>query len=288
MKSWKIGAIAGLIAGIVGGIATFVNILSVLIPAFGIKQHWGLETLSTEVIRIIAYVEITLSIIWWIAAGLIYVKIYDLIPGKGILKGLVYSLGMYLIFCVRTGSLELFYGRITVAIAWFSLFYTYIIGGLVFGASYEFLSNKYSVTKYKPKISKNDSVKGIYAGAFGGLAMGIVVFLYMSLIVNPYLYQSFAADVGFLIGQLGTHMFFNMVWCASFGVLFVRFYERIPGKGLLKGFIFSMVIFFFTTGRTATFSLAYGQILWFIANMLAILGFLAFGIIIGYIYKPKK
>ncbi|MCW4033612.1 MAG: hypothetical protein NWF08_09520, partial [Candidatus Bathyarchaeota archaeon] len=102
MKSWKIGAVSGLIAGIVAGIAGFVHGLSVIsIPVLNLNfwgGHYGFDTLTTEVIRRIAYVEITLGIIIWVVAGLIYIKIYDLIPGKGVLKGLVYSLVFYLIF----------------------------------------------------------------------------------------------------------------------------------------------------------------------------------------------
>jgi len=288
MKSWKIGAVAGLIAGIMTGIATFVDgLIKLSIPIFGL-YYMGLETLTTSVIRRIAYTEIVLGIIWWAVAGLIYVRIYDLIPGKGILKGLVYSLGLYLIYGVRWASYELFYGSIPTTILFLILFYIFILSGLAFGASYEYFSNKYSVTKYKSKMYKDGFLKGIYPGAFAGLVFGLVAFSIVFLIYNQLLYPSLIPDIGFLVGQLGTHLFFNMVWCALFGMLFVRFYERIPSNGVLKGLIFSMVIYFFTTFRFGIHALAYGQIIWFIGPMLTIFGFIAFGIVLGYLYKPTK
>lgn len=285
-NSLKVGIISGLIAGLVGGIAAFVHAL--LEIEIG-DSYWFFQTLTITAIKNIAFVNITINIIWWIIAGLIYVKIYDLIPGKRILKGLVYSLGLGLIFSVRVGTYELFYGNVTISFLWIITWYLYIISGLVFGASYEFLSNKYSVPKYKKKTYKNDLSKGLYIGAFAGLVMGLAVFILNFQIYNPLQYPRLAEDIGFLISQLGIHMFFNMVWGMVFGILFVRFYERIPRKGVLKGIIFSMVIFFFTSFQWAILCLAFGSeyaLFWFSAlTSTGFVGFLSYGIVLGILYK---
>ena len=84
-NSLKISAVSGLIAGIIADILYIFYGLIFIIIRIG---YWEFQTLTITAIKKIAFAEITISMIWWIIAGLFYVKIYDLIPGKRVLKDL--------------------------------------------------------------------------------------------------------------------------------------------------------------------------------------------------------
>jgi Na+/proline symporter len=116
-----------------------------------------------------------------------------------------------------------------------------------------------------------------------------LVFFGVAAIFNPEIYPKYAKDIGILVGQLGTHLFFNMVWGIVFGILFVMFYDKIQREGILKGLIFGMVIYFLSTFRGAILLLSYASPEWFLTyGMGGLIGFLIFGIVLGLLYcKPS-
>jgi hypothetical protein len=193
----------------------------------------------------------------------------------------------YLIYSIRIGALGLFYGNLGAAISDFVVgFFTYIVFGVVLGILGNELLERRLASSERGKTERYDLKTGIYPGAFAGIAMGISVFVIMATIFNPELYQRYATDFGFLIGQLGTHVFFNMIFVIIFGILYVMFYEKIPGKGVLKGIVFSLVIFLITSFRLGIYYLAYGLntnfYMWSIAGFIY---FPIFGIVLGYLYR---
>jgi hypothetical protein len=123
MKSWKVGAIAGLIAGIVAGsIFIFINIP--LNFKLGLPYLWYPPPSDTPFMKF-AMTEITFNIIWGIVSGIMYSRIYDLIPGRSILKAIIFGLGLYLIVEVRGAFFSIVYGYVQEAITglvqiWFS------------------------------------------------------------------------------------------------------------------------------------------------------------------------
>jgi hypothetical protein len=79
-----------------------------------------------------------------------------------------------------------------------------------------------------------------------------------------------------------------LIWGAIFGILFAFFYERVPGHNISKGLIFSMIIFSITNLPLAIHSIVYGIFAGFFAWTFAIFAFIAYGLVLGYLYKPKK
>jgi hypothetical protein len=288
-SSWKIGAASGLIAGIVGGIMAVINAISIINSGL---SFFGTESLPIMPFTKITIIEITMYIIWGIILGIIYSKVYNLIPGKEISKGLIFCLIYWLVYPVRWICYNLMYGYYVWALGWVHHIIIFIPLGLALGISYEFLRKKYIVKKEEPAVLKYDLKNGIYPGAIAGLIQGICVFLSLLLFLNRALYPMIMADINVLLSQLGTHAFFNMIWGVVFGILFVRFFDRVPGKGISKGLIFGMITFFFTTFQTGIRGLVYlfyGSPDWGIAVILAgFVGFLPFGIVLGLLYRNPR
>jgi hypothetical protein len=90
-NSWKIGAVSGLIAGILGGIV--FSIFAGIAYSLGFYGPGDGYYISN------AYsINILLSIIFGIIGGIIYSKVYTIIPVKTILKGLFF--GIFLFFII--------------------------------------------------------------------------------------------------------------------------------------------------------------------------------------------
>ena len=279
MKSWKIGAIAGLIAGI---FSIFVAIFTIKI---GLPYFWYPP--STIPIDKIVAVEIIINVIWGIALSILYFRFYDLIPGRGIIKGLIYGMILGFIFSIRCATFDLAYSRISTP-SWIIYTIPSIVYGLVLEFCYEYLQRPSDRKKLRP--SKFDIAIAIQVGAIAGLIGGIVIDIAHVMFWNP-LQEEFpkTIDFEFLISQLGTHSLINMLWGAFFGILFTMFYIRIPGKKILKGIVFAIIIFFITSFRFAIYGLLYELPPVFVAWGNAIFLFLAYGIILGLLYrKPVK
>jgi len=290
MKSWKIGAIAGLITGIVGSIVTIF--LAVYMIENGLVYHY-LAILPITPIKQIAIVEITINVIWGIALGIIYSRIYSKIPGKAIVKGFTVGIIYSLIYCVRWASICYMYN---IMHNFEYLIPLYIFIGLVLGITYEFLRNRFLPKREKVVAIKYDIKGVIHPGAIAGSVAGLSSFFYTVVIMNPLLWPELEIDLGLVISQLGTLVLFNMIWGIVFGILFAMFYERVPKKGILKGLIFSMAVFFFTNIPNVMRNMIYSQLteqayglmiaLWVL--LAALFVFVPFGLVLGLLYKPPK
>lgn len=278
MKSWKIGAVAGLIAGIVAGIVAIITGINLTNMGY---FYWDFP--QPNIMRIVI-VEIATNIIFGVILGVLYSKLNETIPGKGVSKGLSYGLILSLLYCIRWSTLSVMYGSIIIAITWSVYIIPLISYGFVLGILYEFLYGRYHIPKAK-KIIKHDVNGGIYPGAIAGLIGSILVEIGNILFFNRHLWSIYLSEIGVLIGQLGTHAFFNMMWGIVFGMLFVIFYEKIPGKGILKGLIFGMIMFFISSFRSGIFILAYGDLMFGSWQFLGGFMFSVFGILLGYFYK---
>jgi hypothetical protein len=289
MKSWKIGAVSGLIAGIIAGLITvFFNMPLNL--KLGLA-YFPLPPLGTPFTKIMT-VEIVINVIWGVFLGSIYSKIYDLIPGKRISKSLLFGLICYLITNIRGTALNLFYWYILSAISYMVFIFPWIAYALVLGFLYEFLQGRYLTTKEKLKIIRHDIRSGIHPGAIAGLLGGIIAFITMviGIAIGFWPPRIPDPDIGFFLSQLGTHVFFNMIWGVVFGMLFVMFYDRIPSKDIKKGIVFSLTIFFITTFRGNFRQIAYSgmpKLLLYSYEWIT-MGFFMFltvGFVLGLFYK---
>jgi hypothetical protein len=286
-SSWKIGAVSGLVSGFIAGITTVMSLI--IVSFFGLPHY--ISGITDSPILNLAINEIILAVVWGVLLGLIYSCTYEYIPGEKVSKGIFFGMICYFIYNIRTGMLLFFYGDLASLISAIIVgFFTWITFGLVLAILDNKLHKRNMSDKEKQKIRQHDLKNGIYPGAFAGIAMAISVFIVMATIFDPQLYQKYATDIGFLTSQLGSHMLFNIIFGIVFGVLFVMFYEKVPGNGVLKGIIFSLIIFLNTSLRVGITYFAYGLITLF--YLWAIWGFLYFpiyGLVLGYLYrKPSE
>jgi len=136
---------------------------------------------------------------------------------------------------------------------------------------------------------------GVIPGAPTGLIFGIVVIT--NLVTSAYLgfvygfmetYPDYLTDIGFIISQYGAHTMINMFLMACYGAFYVRFYDTIPGKALIKGAIFGLTIHVLTNLYHSAYYLAYGSLsgaLW--AGLAFPDVYIAVGILIEGFYNKR-
>ena len=78
----------------------------------------------------------------------------------------------------------------------------------------------------------------------------------------------------------------HTVWGAIFGAIYPKFYDVVPGKGIMKGLCFGLLLFLISSVRAATFLAAYTFVP--LATSWVFVGFFQFasyGIVLGALYK---
>jgi len=296
MKSWKIGAIAGLIAGLVMGIiySVFVNV------AVSIGLH---ETYWRPIITKTLEIDILINIIFGLILGVIFSKVYEVIPGKNILKGFYFGLIIFLITPFRMATSVISFGYFLFAIGLvFQGFFTWIAYGLVLGALYRFLYNRYVIEK-RMRIITYDMKSGAHPGAIAGIADGLassivsIIGPALGLWMIPGYPKTVTFD--FWMSQAGSHFLFNLIWGTIFGLIFAHVYNLVPGRGVMKGLIYSLIIYLITTFQIAVHFLGYTTVpsAWELSInsslQLFLVGFfgtgVAYGLALGALYrKPTK
>ena len=125
---------------------------------------------------------------------------------------------------------------------------------------------------------------GLSAGAVAGIIAGIVGVIYVSITIAAGL-EPPRAQWYWIISQI----VFNLIWGAIFGVLYQRFHDAIPSKGVVKGFYFGLLIWLIHGLYVSTFLLSMVPVLNAFATSWAIGGFIvraiAYGPVLGAIYK---
>lgn len=184
--------------------------------------------------------KIVFSIIFGIIFGIIFARIYPLIPGKPITKGLLYGLGLYSLIQIRYAIFAYAYGYVLYTIS-ILLFITPIIYGLILGILY-----KAPIQTLETKHNaKDDIIPGVITGIIFG-AVVIITFITTAYVGFVYgfmeAYPEALTDIQFIINQYGSHTVINMFLMACYGAIYVRFYDTIPGKPIIKGAIFGAII----------------------------------------------
>jgi len=299
MKSWKIGAVSGLIAGFISGIIGFLTAIVLLrigLPYFIPPQYVSVSMITS--------VHICIGIVVGVISGVIYSKVLDVIPGTYILKGLIFGLFLYSIFALRFATIELSYARFSSATAFTMYLFVWIVLGLVIGILYEVLARRNHIPKGK-KVIEYRMVGGLLPGAIAGLIGGMATFFTIVIGVVTGFWAWIPkqiADIGFLISQFGAQTFFHFVWCVFMGIIFPKVYNIVPGKGIIKGLYYGLMTFIITEG----FSLLYGTVYYYYlkpqeplvaeywlfalkqATFLGLTVWIVFGLVLGYLYKPAK
>jgi hypothetical protein len=248
--SLRKGVIAGSIAGLIAGIV-MVFIANIL-PDLGLT-YWYLETPDAAPLVNPAIFEIVSNIIWGIFFGIIFSKVYDLIPGKGVFKGLIFGLVIYAFFNIRFAIFNYSYDLDLIAISVF-LYVHPIVCGLVLGVLYR-------VPEKKLEISKRNKMWGVYSGIFASIVFSIGVIMYYVLMTILGIREQ-PLDVEFVIFQQSAHIVINMFWYGIFGAFYVMSYDRIPGKNLMKGLYFGLIFWIITSFRIGVYLVSFGWFEW--------------------------
>lgn len=134
----KSGILPGTIAGFLSGAGTFFTIF--------ICVYTGLWAIYPRHLIDFAFIigqfgsQIMIHLIPGIYLGAIYPKVYNLVPGKGILKGLCYGLIVsFLINELRWVAMDLGYGNFPMVI---TVLFTGSIAGIVYGLVLGYLYKK--------------------------------------------------------------------------------------------------------------------------------------------------
>ncbi|WP_455276474.1 hypothetical protein [[Eubacterium] cellulosolvens] len=294
MKSWKIGAISGLIAGIIAGIVCeYSNQLGNLLGLF--DPYWKAFNTGNIIINIPIFG------FWGIILGIIYSRIYYVVPKKAILKGVIFGLFIWFITKIRLETFELAYGRFIQAVGAISYgFFMWLSYGLVLGILYESLHKKYNIPKEKKKIIRYDMSSGILPGAISGLCGGVAasVFAVMGQITENWGVLTaggqLISTIEFWWSQAGTHILINMIWGTIFALFFTKVYNLVPGKGVKKGLYYGLILYAINVFMIGTYCVPwaiyhndwtmaqyYAGALWIIGGANAVV----YGLVLGYLYK---
>jgi len=135
----KSGIFAGAIAGVIMGICTvIIGFTSVFY--IGIMQPtYDIETWTPTLTIWLALAQISLGLIWGSIFGAIYTFVYDIIPRKGVIKGLYFGLLIWLIKDIAAGSytaLMLMEVKTAINLIYYG-FFMWTIYGLILGYIYK-------------------------------------------------------------------------------------------------------------------------------------------------------
>jgi hypothetical protein len=295
-NSLKIGIVAGLVAGFIAGIVasisnTVANLIDLPNPLVTVP--------TTNIPEIYIFV----NIIWGIIFGIIFSIAHDLIPGKYISKGLFYGLVIFLITNIRDYSYLIIIGVYTpFALCWYFIgFFQSITYGIILGLLYRLLSVKYGISITRPEIKTYSVMSGIQVGAIAGLLggafallsrvlgglVGLFPFMYVIIEGEKIVIEDFTIQI---ISGIASQLFINMVWGIIFGIIFVKAYNVIPGKGVKKGLIFGMLFFLVASCRLSVYFILWGDLdAFWTYFFIGFFNALFYGLFLGLLYrKPTE
>ena len=140
---------------------------------------------------------------------------------------------------------------------------------------------------------KNGYQKGMIAGAIAGVIMGITVtplyFISVLIGISEILVSETVWDLSMYTLTVVAHISLGLIWGIIFGLLYSKYYECTPGKGIMKGLYFGLIIwmvkdlaagsytaFILQEATTAKFLIYYGFFMWII-----------YGVVLGFLYKKS-
>jgi hypothetical protein len=143
MKSGLLpGAIAGLMGGVTAGTVSVIGHLT---------GQWGVIT-GGEIIPTIEFWynqfghHAFITLVWGAIYGLLYPKVYNLVPGKKVVKGLYYGAILFFITTVQTDSWVTvwFANHNAWDLAFFSILgiFAYLFGHIIYGIVLGYLYRK--------------------------------------------------------------------------------------------------------------------------------------------------
>jgi len=133
---------------------------------------------------------------------------------------------------------------------------------------------------------------GIFAGAIAGIVTGIVSFALGPMLAQIGIIEPLGGtweiwDTSFYVTFALAFISLALIWGTIFGLIYSRYYDSTPGKGILKGLFFGLMIWLIKDVAAGS----YVALMWVeisISAALIINGFfmwIAYGLVLGYLYK---
>jgi hypothetical protein len=276
-NSIKNGIISGSIAGLVLTIVLEIYVrISVSIGLW--------DTFLREIITPYFFLKIfPLFIFWGAILGIIYSKVYSLIPKEKVMKGLIYGLLLFFIISLRYVMYD-YPNTHTLSIAGFIFidFFAWLAYGLALGIVYESLGKKYFFEK-ESEISQYPIKSSLMPGAIAGLSSGIIASVFYLIFNMPEVWNLIIIQI-----------LINILWGIIFGGIFNKVYNIVPRKKKKKGLYYGLIMFFITIFNVSSWTIclfAYNKYWQFIPGVIGfywISGFaqaIIFGLVLGYLYK---
>jgi len=128
---------------------------------------------------------------------------------------------------------------------------------------------------------------GLIAGCIGGMGFSLYVIFFSLTAAIPDI-TSFDFWLNYFIYQVGVQGIFGGI----FGIIYMKFYNGIPGKGAWKGLVFGLIIFLLGNFAHGTWNVLVGSlagneihIAWGINYFEAFLIWFIYGLVLGPLYE---
>ena len=130
------------------------------------------------------------------------------------------------------------------------------------------------------KSWKIGAIAGLIAGIVLGFALEITSRINLSMgLLHPYWQPIAINNLIVLIPLFG-------FWGIVLGIIYSRFYSIIPKKGIWKGIVYGLILYFIIGIRIITFDLAYGRIQGSLGNIyLHFINMFVYGLVLGFLYQ---
>jgi len=137
------------------------------------------------------------------------------------------------------------------------------------------------------RIMKSSIISGLIAGFFASIVGFVTSVIHVT---NLGLTYAFTPVPNPSITDLARiELSLGIIWGMIWGILYSKFHKSIPGKGISKSINFGLIIWLISWGRALLFWSGYGFVFEsIVAGFFRILQMIVFGLILGYLYKPKK
>jgi len=126
---------------------------------------------------------------------------------------------------------------------------------------------------------KKDFVVGLIGGIINGIIASAMVV--QGIIIGAYPLWAIEAIVKNIIA-------INIIWGIIFAILYSKFYRSIPGKGIWKGLVYGLMLYFLSNIYWFSYVLAYGDPSFITALMPFIVGiwvWIVYGFMLGILYE---
>ena len=142
-KGGLLGAIGGAAGGLIIAILS-TNLVLLKLGFFTVDELTKVlgppKAFTPETLLAMGIANVTYNTFWGVILGLIYSRTYDVIPSKGIMKGIIFGMVAYLIANIRAAQIFASFGQATVvkvvSILPFGFIY-FITFGIIVGYFYK-------------------------------------------------------------------------------------------------------------------------------------------------------